>query len=669
MEQAKWKIPAAAQADLTALLNAGYTPLLSAVLSARGISARDEAERYLGRDLTSICDPFALADMDKAVARIELAIGRGEKIAVYGDYDADGITASCLLCDYLRKIKTSCQIYIPDRIEEGYGVNAEALELLHAQGVGLLITVDCGITAAREVEFAGSLGLDMIITDHHECQRELPAACAVINPKRHAADHPGAGLAGVGVAFKLACALAGGSEEVLNEYADLIALGTVADVMPLTGENRALVYCGLEKLRENPRAGLAALLAEAGINEKPVTATVIGFSLAPRINAAGRLCRTSKAIDLLMCTEPRQAQELARELCELNRRRQELELEVWQESMAILAEKPPELPIVLAGEHWHTGVAGIAASRLAEEFKLPAIMICIDGDMGKGSCRSYGDFNLFEALSACSEHLVSFGGHTFAAGLNVRTDKIDDFRRALGEYYLTHRPESFTELEPELLLKDFSLLDMEGVESLEELEPCGSDNPKPLICVCDVRVESISEMSAGKHLRLKFGKSGQSLEAVYFSQTADALGIREGDLADICFIPQINEFRSRRNVQLLMSGLRPSAGLEKCRHMLEKQELCAEDTAEFSLTRQDIASVWRGLKANAESCRIKLSDLFSPHSFENLPPETICLSLRVLAELSLLDVHIMGNIVHIDLHENGEKASLEDSPLFRQLSR
>ncbi len=668
MEQTKWKIPELLQGNNAALTDAGYSPLLAAVLRARGISTPREASQLLGRDLTALSDPFSLSDMDKAVERINAAIASGEKIAVYGDYDADGITASCLLFDYLKGRNVPCQIYIPDRIDEGYGVNAEALENLKDQGVELVITVDCGVTALSETELARSYGIDVVITDHHECPQMLPNALAVINPKRHDSDHPAAGLAGVGVAFKLVCALEGETEKMLLRYADLIALGTVADVMPLVGENRTMVYYGLEKLKTNPRIGLKALLIEAGFAEKPLTAAVVGFSIAPRINAAGRLCQTSKAVELLMCEDAKTAQRHAEELCALNKRRQELETEVWLDAMKILSEEAPTAPIVLAGDKWHPGVAGIAASRLAEEFKLPAVMICIDGDIGKGSCRSYGDFNLFEGLTACSEHLIGFGGHAFAAGMNIEADKIDDFRAAFGQYYAQHLPGTISELGPELLLADFGLLNMEGVESLDSLEPCGSGNHKPLICICDLTLESVSEMSGGKHLRLRVSKNGQGLDAVFFAHTLEKLEVRQGDLVDICFTPQINDYRYRRNVQLLILGIRRSARLENCRELLQKPELSEDDTCGFLLSRQILTTIWRMLKARGNTSRLYLSELFN-HSNGELIPEIVCLGIRVFQELSLLEQHIMEGILEIKLREDGERTSLEDSPLFRSLAQ
>lgn len=668
MKQSTWEIPDVFSGDTAELEKAGYSRLLSSVLLARGLDTPEKAKRYLMRDEGEICDPFALCDMDKAVARLEKAVALHESVAVYGDYDVDGITASCLLCDCLSGFGIPCRIYIPDRIDEGYGLNTEALEALRQQGVSLVVTVDCGITAADNIAFANGIGLDIIITDHHECPAKLPECCAVINPKRHDASHPAYNLAGVGVALKLACALSGDTALMLERYCDLVAVGTIADVMPLTGENRMLVHRGLEKLRKDPRPGFSALLHEAGAAEKPITASVVGYTLAPRINAAGRLCQTSSAVDLLMCGDLRKAQEIAAELCTLNRRRQELETQVWRESAEALEADPPHGPIVLASERWHQGVVGIAASRLAEEYRLPAIIICLDGDNGKGSCRSFGEFNLFDGLDKCREHLESFGGHAFAAGLNIKRDNIDAFRAALSHYYAENTPEEHVEFEPELQLPDLSSLTIENVESLDEMEPCGSGNPKPLMCLCSVVIDELSAIGGGKHLRMGVSKNGQSVSCVFFSQTLENLAVAEGDIADLCFTPQINDYRSRRNIQLLIAGVRPAPQLELCREILEKPGELPEEAESMWISRDELGKLWRSLRSLGGR-RQKLTQLITGESFEDTEPEKICLGICIFAELDLLTVRFDGAYIEIKINENGDKAQLEDSQLFCRLSQ
>ena len=433
--------------------------MLAAILNLRGMTEPAAAREYLFGGNEVLSDPLALTDMISAVQRITRAIATGEHVAVYGDYDVDGITAACLLSDYLRGRGLECEIYIPDRLSEGYGLNTGAIDDLAARGVTLIITVDCGGTSLAETEYAAGLGIDMIITDHHECRDELPEAEAVVDPKRPDSSGEGGSLAGVGVAFKLVCAMDGDSQQVLERYGDLVAVGTVADVMPLLGENRFITGFGLQQIAAGRcRPGFRALLQETGASEKRPTASTVGYTLAPRINAAGRLGKTRLAVRLLETSDRREAERLAAELCNQNRQRQELELAIWKEASALLGDVRPRTPIVLAGDSWHPGVIGIVASRLTDAYNVPAIMICLDGDVGKGSCRSTGAFNLYEALTACQDCLESFGGHAMAAGVTVRADKVDELRRRLGEYYLAHPDESVSALEPELMVDYARLL-------------------------------------------------------------------------------------------------------------------------------------------------------------------------------------------------------------------
>jgi len=558
MKYTNWRVPDQAPVIPPALLAAGCTPLLAAVLHLRGLTNAGEARAFLDGGAEQLHDPMLLADMIPAVQRITRAIATGEHVAIYGDYDVDGITAGCLLSDYLRRKGLTCELYIPDRLGEGYGLNLEAIDRLGAMGVTLIITVDCGVTNLEETEYAASLGIDMIVTDHHECREELPDAEAVIDPKRPDCLYPGDGLAGVGVAFKLVCALEGDTNRVLADYCDLLAAGTVADVMPLTGENRFLVRYGLQRISEKCcRPGITALMEETGVAEKRLTAATIGYSLAPRINAAGRLGDPQTAVELLQTQDRRRAGYLAAELCQKNRERQELEQAIWEQSVQMLADHVPGTPVVLAREGWHPGVIGIVASRLTDAYSVPAVMICLDGESGKGSCRSIGGFNLYEALTACSDLLEGFGGHAMAAGLTVRRENIDELRRRLTEYYVTHPTVYVHALEPDLLVSDPALLSMQCVESLDELEPCGNANPRPLLYMDNAVLSQVTPIGGGKHLRLRVDKFEQSFDCVFFGQTEKNLGARKGQRVDIAFAPQINEFRGHRSVQLVITDLRP----------------------------------------------------------------------------------------------------------------
>ena len=667
MGQMEWKMPSVADDNSDAFAKSGFTPLLTAILRARGADTPEKARLYLLRDESQLCDPMLLADMDKAVLRIKLAIASHQKVAVYGDYDVDGITSVCLLLDYFSSRGLECEVYIPDRLSEGYGVNKKALEVLHEKGVDLVVTVDCGITAAAETEYAKSLGMDIIITDHHECPQTLPEAAAVVDPKRLDSAYPFGELAGVGVAFKLICAMEKNSAVPLERYADLVAVGTIADVMPLIGENRYLAYKGLEKLKNNPLPGFAALLDEAGAANRPLSANTVGFTLAPRINAAGRLCKTETSIKLLLSKKREEASIWAKELCTLNRRRQELELEVWEEAVAFLAADEPTSPIVLESYSWHPGVVGIAASRLTEEYRLPTIMICVDDENGKGSCRSYGDFNLFEALSACSEHLESFGGHAFAAGLNIKPENIDAFRKALAEYYLSNPPTLHPAIEPEILICDPTVLNMEGVVSLSELEPCGSGNEHPLMCICNAALESVTPIGNGKHLRIRISQKGVFFDCVFFSCTAESLGAAEGESIDVCFTPQINDYNSRKSVQLLITDLRKSETLEKCRNIIEKDEIRLDEIRIFRPERDELASFWRKIKSLGGRLELSYDKFSEDFALSFMEPIKLCLCIRILSELKLLEMSIRNGSVFCSACDIKEKTELDKSPLFRLL--
>ena len=436
MKYQHWNMRAPAPRARRALEEAGLSSLCAAILSARGVDGPDQAALFLSSGPERFQDPFLLKDMDKAVARIRAAIDSRELICVYGDYDVDGITSTCLLTEALAGQGGRVTSYIPDRTEEGYGLNPGAIRRLAADGVRLIVTVDCGITAAPEVEFARSLGVDVVITDHHHCKDKLPAAEAVVDPRRDDCSYPFPELAGVGVALKTAQALVPPQEreQVFLRFGELAAIGTVADVMKLTDENRSLVRMGLDQLAHTSRPGLRALLREAGLDPGAVpTAVTIGYGLAPRINAAGRMEQAMVALELLRTRDEERGEALASTLCRLNRERQTIELDIYEQCVSLLEShlQPAAPAIVLAGEGWHQGVVGIVASRLAEKYACPAFMICLDHGQGKGSCRSFGGFNLFGALEQCAGLLEGYGGHEMAAGFTILEENIPAFREAV----------------------------------------------------------------------------------------------------------------------------------------------------------------------------------------------------------------------------------------------
>lgn len=667
MSSKEWQIPYQKPDIPKALVDAGYTPLLAAVLALRGVTTPKAAHDMINGGDDSVFDPMLIADMDKAAARVRRAIAERELVAVYGDYDVDGITSTCLVADYLRSKGLECRAYIPDRNEEGYGLNCAALDVLKKENISLVITVDCGITAVEEAQYARTLGIDMVITDHHECRDgELPQAEAVVDCRRSDDTYPNPELAGVGMALKLVCAVEGDNAPLLARYVDLVAVGTVADVMPLTGENRYLVRMGLKKLESAPRPGIAAMLRESGIDGHKITAATVGYALAPRLNAAGRLGCAETAAKLLLSNDEHEASVLAAELCALNRERQSIELKIWEDANARLIQAPPDAPIVLASDKWHQGVIGIAASRLAEHYSLPSIMICLNGEVGKGSCRSYGGFNLFEALSACSEHLLGFGGHALAAGLNIRRDKLDDFRAALAEYYKLNKPDPVPEVQCDLLITDPEMLTIEAVRSLDLLEPYGNANPKPVLCMSGVELESATAVGNGRHLRMRVRLKNARFEAIFFSHTAKELNIHEGDAVDLAFTPQINEYRGHVSVQLLISAARAHSGKGLCSAILNADPAVIPVAARYCPGREDFVRVWRALGKsfvagdNAEAIMAQC-----PPGME---AEKFCLCLMVLLETGLLKGE-GGGIFGARAATIDGKADLEATSLIRSLKK
>ena len=658
------------------LWEAGFSPLTAAVLCSRGCSTPREAADLLSVD-GPLPPPEAMTDLPAAAQRVRQALENGERVAVFGDYDVDGITSTCLLTQFLREQGGDCLFYIPGRMEEGYGLNIPAIDALHQQGVTLLITVDCGITAHREAAYCRELGLDLIITDHHECKDALPDAVAVVDPHRCDEHYPHCDLAGVGVAFKLAAAIAGNQEAVLDRYADLVCLGTVADVMPLTGENRVFVSRGLQQLHTRPRLGLAALMGQCSCAGSPPTASTIGYTLAPRINAAGRLGQVELAVELFLTDDPQRAQYLARELCELNRQRQAVESEIYEQAVTMLRGRPQPAAIVLADERWHQGVVGIVASRLAEEYRCPTFLICFDGEHGKASSRSYGGFNLFAALEALGNHLESYGGHELAAGFTIRRDAIDNFRQAMEQRAAAFRDSADYRCALEIdCMVEPSLLTLQTVAALDQLEPCGAGCPKPVLAMGGLIVDQCSEVGGGRHLRLRLRKGTICLSAIYFSATQARCGIHVGDVVEVAFTPHINEYRGVRSVQLNVVDIRPMTADTQQSYEQALYERClagfvSPPEADWFLPqRPDFVALWRYLSAQTgEICdecgalREKLS------RYAGVPASMIRmkLCLDVFAEQGLIALEHRAQRLSITLTAQGRKVDLEESRILRRL--
>ncbi len=670
-----WNTASPGVEAVNALVRGGYAPLAAMVLASRGLETKECADRYLDCN-APLLDPFLMTDMDLAAGRVALAMERGEKIAVFGDYDVDGITATCLLTEFLRRHGCDCVPYIPGRLEEGYGLNPIAISYLHSLGVRLIITVDCGITALDEAQMCKDLGIDLVITDHHECKDTLPEAVAVVDPHRPDGGYPHKTLSGVGVAFKLASALCGNQEEILASYADMVCLGTVADVMPLQGENRTFVARGLAMLRSTTRPGLAALMRQCSCEPNSVCSSSVGYILAPRINAAGRMGQIDLAIELFLTTDPERGEEVAKALCELNRQRQAVESEIYQQAVEMLPpEKTPDA-IVLADENWHQGVVGIVASRIAEEYCCPTFLICLDGDHGKASSRSFGGFNLFSSLSSLSHLLESYGGHELAAGFTINRSQIAPFRqeicRLAEEFYCGSGPK--TVLEADCVIPP-ELLTLHNIESLTALEPCGNSCPKPVLVMENLTVDRLSQVGGGRHLRLRLQSQNYSFNGIFFSATAESASIRPGDLVDVAFVPQINEFRGERSVQMNIQDIRPACkGPVSCDtedyRCLRSDRLDARSAAHLLPERALLGLVWRYLAAHKEPLQetpICLCRKIVRWSGADLDLGQLLTCLDIFADVGLLEVHRLHKYITIRLLPAETKADLNTSRTMQRL--
>ena len=671
-----WNVTKPETEPVNNLVRGGYPPLVAMILASRGIKDVRQSHAYL--DCSSqLYDPFLMKDMDRAAGRLGLAMAKGEKIAVFGDYDVDGITATCLLTDMLRRHGADCVSYIPGRLEEGYGLNPLALHALARQGVKLIVTVDCGITAVEEAQLCKQLGVDLVITDHHECKDVLPEAIAVVDPHRPDCRYPHKTLSGVGVAFKLAAALCGSQEEVLEEYADMVCLGTVADVMLLQGENRVFVSRGLDSLRHTRRPGIAALMKECGCFQEQVNASTIGFMLAPRINAAGRMGQIDLAVELFLTDDPRRASFLAKSLCDLNRQRQAVESEIYRQAVSMLPQGRPPEAIVLADETWHQGVVGIVASRIAEEYCCPTFLICLDGDHGKASSRSYGGFNLFSSLTALAPLLESYGGHELAAGFTITRQNIDEFRRQIcqraGTYYTGDSPRTVLDVDCAVPAE---MLTLRGIDSLSILEPCGNGCPKPTLVLENVTIDRITTVGGGKHTRLRLRQGRHLLNAIYFSATPESASIQPGDVVDVAFNPQINTFRGEDTVQLNILDIRPSCAAACSAELggyaaLRSGSLTPAAAAALLPDRATLALVWRYLAGCGDQtvkespmclCRKIVRWSGSPLSLGQL---LTCLD--IFSDVGLLQAQRLHKYISIQLTPRKDKADLGASATMQIL--
>ncbi|MCC7103816.1 MAG: single-stranded-DNA-specific exonuclease RecJ [Chloroflexi bacterium] len=537
-------------------------PLLGQLLFNRGVRDAATADRFLAARTLPLADPWLLADMRPAVDRLERAIRRGETIAIYGDYDADGLTATTVLVHALNRLGAHFLPFIPHRVRDGYGLQQEPLRRLRTAGASLVITVDCGVTANAEIEAASNWGLDVVVTDHHLVPNELPPAVAVVNPKRPDDAYPFKHLAGVGVAFRLATALLhrllpGEADEFLADLYDLVAVGTIADIMPLEGENRTLVQLGLDRLNGQPRPGIAALIRVAGLEQRQVEAEQIAFALAPRLNAAGRIHHAQLALDLLLSSNAGQATPLAEELQRLNRQRQEETDRAFDQARRSLAARRLGAGIVVAGP-FHLGIVGLVASRLVEELSRPVVVLAIDGDVARGSARSIEGVNVVEALSASAALMTRFGGHAMAAGCTLPVQHVEALTERFSDAVEAQRGEFFEQpaLELDAELRPSTARDVATLDILADLEPCGAANSTPLFLTRDVRLTDCRPVGSGKHLKLGFSTAEGPLDGIAWRTASPPCAL--GEDLDVVYHLHRNAWNGRVSCQLEVVDWAPS---------------------------------------------------------------------------------------------------------------
>lgn len=687
----------------------GISKALSAILFNRGYKNENEARAFIFKSQEILHDPFLLNDMEAATDRLIAAIKGKEKITIYGDYDVDGVTSVCILYSYLEKAGAVVDYYIPCRKGEGYGVSCEAIDKIKANGTSVIVTVDTGVTAVEETKYAKELGIDMVITDHHECTDAIPSAVAVVNPKRRDTTYPFPNLAGVGVAFKLLCALeqkirgcsiTDAVRSITYGYSDLTAIGTIADVMPAIDENRILISMGLACAEKTDKIGLASLINHCRTGDgkittkskqkKKLSSGFVGFTLAPRVNAAGRISSASLAVDLFLSKDERIANDLSLQLCEINRERQATENKIADEAYELVEkyEYFNKSMIVLDHFQWHHGVIGIVSSRVTDKYGVPSILISFEGSdaddmeaIGKGSGRSVSGMNLVDALTSCADLLEKFGGHELAAGLSIKRKNLEAFRNRMEEYarrcFDGACPEQILEIDYELSASE---INMALAQELCYLEPYGVSNPTPVFALRNAIISDITPVGMNRHLKLSLVKDDNVFVAMLFSTTPQEFGLSEGDEVDFAFNLDVNEYNGVSNIQISIKDIRPS---ERNRHFERVNEEIYESVRSGESTlapdyiipkREDFAKVYNQLLSCArmgkETYRISrlLSDLLSKDSTSGLNYVKVKYIIKIFRELNIVTIEELDEAsfaFHITFTKN--KTNLDKSVILRKL--
>lgn len=655
----------------------GVPFFLAMLMNIRGLDDAAHLREFLGEG-EPLSDPFLLKDMDKAAARITRAVDNMEKIAVYGDYDADGVTSTAMLYSYLETRGADVIFYIPQREGEGYGMNMGAVEYLKEQGVSLIVTVDNGISSVQEVARANELGIDVVVTDHHRPQEILPDAVAVVDAYRPDDTSPYKHFSGVGIAFKLLMALedgAGDVEDLLEAYSDLAAIGTIGDIVPLTGENRTLIRAGLERLSQSDRPGVQALLENAGIAGKALTSTNVAFTLVPRINATGRMGAPERAVRLLISGYEEEAEVLSEEICADNEERRRVEAEIAEAAFADIEAKGymKDRVVVVDGENWHHGVIGIVASRVTERCGKPCMIISRGETEAKGSGRSIEGFSLFEAICACGDLLIKFGGHPMAAGITLKPENIEAFRKRINQYAAEHFPQMPTQTVTLDCKLNPAALSVSMAQSLTQLEPFGNGNPQPVFGLFNMELSNVTPVGGGGHLRLTLEKNGAVITAMRFNTKPEELPYHIGDKIDLAVQLEAREFRGQPSLTVIVRDMKFAAfntekniaslaSFEKWQH---GEVLSAEDKNRLYPDRACLAAIYRALRTvnGKETDQVRFVSQFG----KDMTLGLFKTALLVFEERGLVHSEIADDTFTATLIETSGKTDITRSPVLLAL--
>lgn len=655
----------------------GVPFFLAMLMNIRGLDDAAHLREFLGEG-EPLADPFLLKDMDKAAARITRAVDNMEKIAVYGDYDADGVTSTAMLYSYLETRGADVIFYIPQREGEGYGMNIGAVEYLKEQGVSLIVTVDNGISSVQEVARANELGIDVVVTDHHRPQEILPDAVAVVDAYRPDDTSPYKHFSGVGIAFKLLMALedgAGDVEDLLEAYSDLAAIGTIGDIVPLTGENRTLIRAGLERLSQSDRPGVQALLENAGIAGKTLTSTNVAFTLVPRINATGRMGAPERAVRLLISGYEEEAEVLSEEICADNEERRRVEAEIAEAAFADIEAKGymKDRVVVVDGENWHHGVIGIVASRVTERCGKPCMIISRGETEAKGSGRSIEGFSLFEAICACGDLLIKFGGHPMAAGITLKPENIEAFRKRINQYAAEHFPQMPTQTVTLDCKLNPAALSVSMAQSLTQLEPFGNGNPQPVFGLFNMELSNVTPVGGGGHLRLTLEKNGAVITAMRFNTKPEELPYHIGDKIDLAVQLEAREFRGQPSLTVIVRDMKFAAfntekniaSLASFEKWQRGEVLSAEDKNRLYPDRACLAAIYRALRTvnGKETDQVRFVSQFG----KDMTLGLFKTALLVFEERGLVHSEIADDTFTATLIETSGKTDITRSPVLLAL--